>query len=219
MIESIDDLIGFLAAVHKSRLLQPGLSEAEVPVDLPPGLRSLYANLGALVELSQANDERPPFGTQDRLLPCKQLRMVDNMIEFAWENQGNWSARFATGLPDPPVYSNARELWSNKRHGFQPVCESLNHFLTTLCLQEATMSSRNLGCTESLGPIEKTFKTPLVPLWIGGRYVYDEPDHDFWHMPQSDVLVMRHASDIWVGSQTRDVTWCLRPGLEMTKVR
>jgi hypothetical protein len=75
--------------------------------------------------------------TQDALAPASLLKRVDGMVEFAWENQGNWSARCPIGQPDPPVYSNAADVWNTPERGFVVVCESLNHFLTTLCLQGA----------------------------------------------------------------------------------
>jgi hypothetical protein len=156
MIKSIEDLTDFLKQFHRSWLVAPELAEHELSMDLPPGLRSIYRELGALVEIgSQAGTVyRPPFGAQDRLLPHSRLKRVDGMLEFAWENQGNWSARCFAGQNDPPVYSNARDVWTTDNLGFAQVCDSLNHFLTTLCLQEAVMSCRFLVTIDASHPID-----------------------------------------------------------------
>lgn len=61
------------------------------------------------------------------------------MIEFAWENQGNWSARCLAGQADSPVYTNAGDGGGSS--AFEVVRDSLNAFLITLCLQEAVMSA------------------------------------------------------------------------------
>src|SRR5262245_54437411 len=141
VIESIVDLVAFLKRFHRHWLDDPSLNPALIPADLPPGLATIYRELGALVEIEPGpeNDWRAPFATQDVLLPVSRLKRVGDLAEFAWENQGNWSARCPVGRSDPPVYSNAADSWDAVRRGFVVVCASLNHFLTTLCLQEAVM--------------------------------------------------------------------------------
>jgi len=135
VIASIVDLIAFLKQFHRHWLDDPGLDPALIPTDLPDGLAMVYRELGALVEI-EANPS--PFATQDALMPLSRLKRVGRMIEFAWENQSNWSARCSPGEPDPAVYSNAADSWNSVRRGFVKVCASLNHFLTTLCLQDCT---------------------------------------------------------------------------------
>ncbi len=136
MISSIADLVAFLKQFHRHWLDNPTLDSALIPADLPPPLATIYRELGALVEIDPEpeNGRRAPFATQDALMPLSRLQRVDGLVEFAWENQGNWSARCPVGLPDPPVYSNARDAWERPRRGFLMVCDSLAHFLTTLCL-------------------------------------------------------------------------------------
>ena len=196
MITSITDLVAFLKHFHRHWLDDPSLDPALVPADLPPGLATIYRELGALVEI----DQNPsPFATQDGLVAVSRLRRVDGMVEFAWENQGNWSARCLVGEPDPPVYSNAADSWNSSRRGFVVVCDSLNHFLTTLCLQEAVMGCRNLTDLDGDRPADQVLTIPLRPLWLDGYYVTSEPDHQFYVSADQDVLVMEWAG-IWVGS-------------------
>jgi hypothetical protein len=114
-----------------------------------------------------------PFGTQDRLLPLAELRYVNGAIEFAQENQHSWVARCPLGQPDPPVYSNPMGISAAATPEFVVVCESLNHFLITLCLQEAVMSCANLAIATlysapaaSLNPLHHNYYTPGIDTLI-----------------------------------------------------
>src|SRR5262245_58542416 len=121
------------------------------------------------------------------------------MVEFAWENQGNWSCRCPLGPGDPPVYSNASDLWDEDQKGFVEVCGSLDHFVTTLCLREAVMSCRYLYSLP--GPLSPDGMPALEPLWLGGKYVFEESTHDFFGVVGTDSLLMRHANEgLFVGS-------------------
>jgi hypothetical protein len=136
------------------------------------------------------------------------------MFEFAWENQGNWSARCPVGLPDPPVYSNAADSWDTVQRGFVLVCDSLAHFLTTLCLQEAVMGCRNLTALHTDRPAAEVLTVPLEPLWLDGHYVAGEPDHQFFVSPDRDVLVMDWAG-VWFGSQSREAAELVVSGVKV----
>jgi hypothetical protein len=210
VIESIADLVAFLKRFHRYWLDDPSLDRAQIPADLPDGLATIYRELGALVELE---DDPGPFGAQDGLAPLSRLKRVNGMVEFAWENQSNWSARCPVGRSDPPVFSNAADVWAMERRGFVVVCESLNHFLTTLCLQEAVMSCSHLMTVDADRPSTELVSIPLRPLWLNGFYVSGEPDHDFYVSPDHDVLVMRWGDDLWVGSSVNKVA-----GLAASKV-
>jgi hypothetical protein len=135
------------------------------------------------------------------------------MVEFAWENQGNWSARAPLGQRDPPVYSNAADVWEAEQRGFVVVCESLNHFLTTLCLREAAMSCGNLAAVRTGDGPAAAILAELHPLWLRGRYVYGEPSHDFFVSADREVLVMDYAG-VWVGSPVRPVSDLIVPGYD-----
>ena len=214
MITSIADLVAFLKHFHRYWLHDPALDPTLIPTDLPTGLATIYRELGALIEIEQGpeNDWGGPFATQDALVPLRRLKRVQGMLEFAWENQGNWSARCPIGPPDPPVYSNAADLWSEARRGFVIVCASLNHFLTTLCLQEAVMGCRNLVALDTDQPPDQVLCVPLRPLWLNGYYVAGEPDHQFFVSPEQDMLVMDWAG-IWVGSPVKKLAGLLAPSV------
>jgi hypothetical protein len=126
------------------------------------------------------------------------------MAEFVWESQGNWSASCPLKDPDPPVYSDAAEAWESERRGFVVAGASLNHFLTTLCVQEAVMGCRSLAAVGTAGGPAGAVVGELRPLWLRGRDVYGEPSHNFFAAPDQGVLVMDHAR-LWVGSPVRPV--------------
>ena len=207
MIASTADLVAFLKVFHRRWLADPSLDAALIPPDLPPPLATVYRELGALTEIAPG-----PFATQDGLVPPGRLKRLGGMVEFAWENSGNWSARCPLGQADPPVYSAAADIWETPRRGFVVVCDSLAHFLTTLCLQEAVMSCRNLVNINSTRPPAELLTVPLEPLWLGGRYVDGRADHHFWVSPDREVLVMDWAG-VWVGSPSRAVAGLLAPGV------
>jgi hypothetical protein len=199
MIESIEDLIVFLKHFHRNLLEDPSLPPESIPNDLPDGLAKIYRELGGLVDLI---DENPaPFATQDVLMPVSRLNRIDGMIEFSHENQGNWSVRALSNQKDPQVYSDSADAVSERR-GFVVVCESLNHFLITLCLQEAVMGSHNLATVRTDNIIKKTLVgEELEPLWLNGYYVFNEPSHNFYVSQNRDVLVMDYG-DTWIGSSS-----------------
>jgi hypothetical protein len=194
-----DDLIAFLKTFHGLRLGSPEefrFDESRIPTDLPAPLRRLYLEFGALIERSSG-----PFSTQDRLLPLEKLKRFDNQIEFAWENQGNWSARTLLNASDPPVLIDIEVSGQ-----FEPTCESLEHFLTTLCLQEAIMSCEHLICTDT-DALEEFFHGVLEPVWLHAQYVQPEPSHDFYTLENGAVMVMwfHDMGTCWIGSSVGTV--------------
>lgn len=217
MIASIADLVIFLKRFHRHWRDEPQLDPALIPADLPPPLATIYCELGALVEIEQGpeNGWHAPFATQDALMPLSRLKRVEGMVEFAWENQGNWSARCPVNLPDPPVYSNAADSWDTVKRGFVVVCDSLAHFLITLCLQEAVMGCRNLAAFDTDRPTPEAVAIPLEPLWLDGYYVAGEPDHQFFVSPDQDVLVMDWAGGVWVGSPSRKAVEMVASGVKV----
>jgi hypothetical protein len=216
MIASIADLVAFLKRFHRHWLDDPTLDSARIPADLPPPLATIYGELGALVEIEYGPDNgwHAPFATQDALMPLSRLKRVEGMVEFAWENQGNWSARCPVGEADPPVYSNAADSWDTVRRGFVVVCDSLAHFLTTLCLQEAVMGCRHLAALRTDKPPTELLAVPLEPLWLNGYYVAGVPDHHFFVSPDRDVLVMDWGG-VLVGSPSGSVAELAARGVEV----
>jgi hypothetical protein len=198
MIESIDDLIVFLKHFHRHLLEDPSLPPEQIPDDLPDGLAKIYRELGGLIDL--IDEYLAPFATQDVLMPVNRLNRIDGTIEFSHENQGNWAVRCPTNQKDPFVYSNAADAVASERCGFVVVCESLNHFLITLCLQEAVMGSHNLATVKTDNILGKTILgEDLEPLWLNGYYAFGEPSHNFYISKDRDILIMDYG-DIWVGS-------------------
>lgn len=211
MIQSIDDLVIFLKRFHRRWRDDPSLDPSSIPPDLPDGLATIYRELGALVEIEDSRN-RAPFAAQDCLMPLSCLKRVDGMLIFSWENQGNWSCRCQPGEPDPPVYSNSADVWNDEQRGFVVVCRSLNHFLITLCLQEALYSCPNLVAMESDPRPEQAITERLEPVWLGGWYVNAEPSHDFYVTCDQEVLVMNYAG-VWIGSPSRPVQRLVANGL------
>jgi hypothetical protein len=201
MIASVSDLVAFLKRFHRRWLDDPSIDPALIPADLPEGLATIYRELGALVEINQG---RSPFSAQDTLAPLSRLKRVDGMIEFAYENQGNWAARCPVGLADPPVYSDVGYLYDAIQRGFVVVCESLNHFLTTLCLHEAVMGCRNLVSIRTDRLLDRVLTIPAQPLWLNGYYVYGEPNYQFFVSPDPDVLIL-DSGNVWVDSPVRQI--------------
>ncbi|HEV7226077.1 MAG TPA: hypothetical protein VGN42_25445 [Pirellulales bacterium] len=214
MIRSISDLVTFLKPFHRRWAKDPSLDPSLIPPDLPDGLATIYRELGALVEIEETRG-RAPFASQDCLMPLSRLKRIDGLLVFSWENQGNWSCRCQPGDPDPPVYSNAADVWNEEQRGFVVVCSSLNHFLITLCLQEALYSCRNLVGVNGDPRPEEAITERLEPLWLGGWYVNAEPSHDFFVTSDHDVLVMNYAG-VWIGSPSRPVQRLVARGLGST---
>jgi hypothetical protein len=198
MIHSMSDLVGFLKHFHR-RLLARHPADAQAPIPSPPGLALLYREFNPLIELADPRTDRGPFGAQDALMPLSRLKRQDGQIVFAWENQGNWSCRCETDHPDPPVYSDAAMVWRDDRPGFQRVCDSLDYFLITLCLQEAVMGAATLACINGKTDPETAFAGAVTPVWLRGQYVYEEPSHDFYVTPDGDTLIMDHAG-LWIAT-------------------
>jgi len=214
VIVSVPDLISSLKSFHRHLLDDPALDPALIPTDLPHGPSMIDRGPGALIELGPGPDDgwRAPFAARDALVPVGRLRRIDGMVEFAREDQGNWPARCPVGQPDPPVYSDAADVWRTAQRGFVKVCDSLNHSLTTLCLQEAVMGSRCLAALETGLPSDRVLAIPVLPLWLDGDYVGGEPDHQFFASREHDVLVMNWAG-AWVGSPIHEVTDLVAPGI------
>lgn len=221
MISTIADLVTFLRRFHRHWLDEPALDPALIPPDLPPPLAEIYRELGALIAIDPPEprgDGRTPFAAQDGLMPLSRLRRIDGMIEFAWENQGNWSARCRPGLPDPPVYSDAADIWESPPRGHVIACDSLAHFLLTLCLQEAVMSCRHLTALDTDRHPADVFTVRTEPVWLDGWLVNgDEDRRSFFVSPEHDVLVMdwrQVSAGLWVGSPSREVSGLVVQGIK-----
>jgi uncharacterized protein (TIGR02996 family) len=217
-IISIEDVVYYLREFHKGWSDSPGMDPASLPADLPYGLTLVYRELGALIDIEA---ERPPLGAQDHLVAPNRLRRVGDMMEFVWENQGNWSCRFPVeaGVADPPVYSDAADILEGPpRRGFQKVCDSLNHFLATFCLREAVFSSPCLvSFRGDCPPGDVLDAVPRRALWVGGQYVWAEPVTDFFDVPGRDVLLMEEPG-LWLGSHRDAALKLIRSGVSYNRM-
>lgn len=213
-ITVIEDLVLYLRYYHRSLSETPAMDPDSLPADLPHGLALVYRELGGLFDLA-GPDGYCAFGRQDYLYPPGELeRLEGGLIRFACENQGNWTCRCALGQEDPPVYSNAPDLWEEEQKGFQIVCDSLNHFLITLCLQEAVFSSPVLVSSE---PIADTVSDAARPLWLDGVFVEAQPTHNFYDVPGKDLLILDYPGH-WVGTHDEPSLRHLKPGVKYRRI-
>ena len=181
MIRTLPELFAFLHHWHAPWLPQ-AQSCAMPSLPMPAPLAALYAEFTPLIAIrpSQRNAHRAPFATQDHLMCPSGLVMTGEMLVFAVENQGNWSACCATTGDDPPVYSDAALMWEDPNtdtsdgDGFSLAGPSLSHFLTTLCLQEACMSAPHLVTCDAVD-VPSLLQVPLQPLWLNGRSPPEAP--------------------------------------------
>jgi hypothetical protein len=139
------------------------------------------------------------------------------MVEFAWENQGNWSCRCPLGSEDPPVYSNAVGYWDEPGEAFRRLGNRSNIFLITLCLQEAAMSAPCLVQPVNVAVAADLFVDHLEALWLDGRYVWEVPSHGFYRVPGQDILVMDYAG-LWIASHAEIPHALLRDGVSLDRI-
>jgi hypothetical protein len=210
MITSIDDLIIFLKHFRRNLLPDSSLPPERIPAYLPEGLTKIYREFGMLCGVVHPNS----FGTQDKLISVSLLQQIDGMVEFCWETQGVWSARCPINQKDPPVYSDHSDYngW-NVEGDFVVVCESLDHFLITFCLQEAVFGSRNFASVSNMDNILETIidKEKFQPLWLNGKYVDSDWLSDFYISEDRDILIWNRG---WIGSQTRPLMDIFDPNID-----
>jgi hypothetical protein len=211
MIESIDDLIIFLKYFRRNLLTDSSLPPEMIPAYLPEGLAKIYREFGRFFSTSHPD----VLGTQDNFAHVSNLQQIeDGMVMFCWENQGNWSARCPINQKDPPVYSDNSDYYIrwNLEEEFVIVCESLNHFLVTFCLQEAVFGSRNFARVDNADNIFETIvdREKFQPLWMNGKYVYTDRLRDFYISEDRDILIMGSR----IGSQTRPLMDIFEPNID-----
>lgn len=209
MIHSIEDLVVFLKRFHKRWPEPHGLDATLIPADLPPGLAMLYREFGALIEQMPT-----PFNQQNYLVPLREIKRVDGMVEFACENQWVWTCRCALGEVDPPVYlfqeldevdiATITDAEILKSFAPKIICPSLNHFLITFCLNEAVYSSGGLRATVSKkDAIEKALTYKLTPIWLNASlvdttpgYIYEGlPSYNFYQVRLTKALILLHEKN------------------------
>jgi hypothetical protein len=187
-----------------------------IPPFVPAPLRAIY-ELAGNWPVPSTEQWRPPkwipglFGPQDHLLPVDQLEVNGDRFTFIHENQGVWSCETRAGEADPPVYSDASSDGSDD--GMREVCTSLSHFLTTFCLRELVLGSRNLFCVDSepRSPGELV-ERDVNSLWLNGMYVYEGVKFSFF-LCERDLMIMSDGTgppgDYWLAYNKEDCSGLL----------
>ncbi|WP_068774286.1 hypothetical protein [Paenibacillus sp. FJAT-26967] len=202
--DSLENLKLFVEDWAGPVLPEYGLQEEEVPSYFPKPLRDLYlfagnwpANSRSSRKKSPANGEPAIFQIQDTLMSVENTIRSQGRISFITENQGNWTCEVEEGNDDSPVYCNAAALWDDTVKGHERVCNSLQHFLVTFCLQELMFSSRFVGAIQA-DLKQELFREQLEPIWLDGYYVFKEPTHSFY-LCANKLLIMDYAG-LWYAS-------------------
>jgi hypothetical protein len=215
MIRDIEDAIDYLRRFHRSLHPDPRMDASRIPADLPRPLFRLYEELGELVEMdARVTRRRAPFAAQDGVLPLGRLKRTGGFIEFAGDNQGNWSARCAAGELDPAVYTDAGEDGSGSEE-FSVVAQSVSDFLITLCLQEAALSAP--FCFSINAPPAEALAAKCVPLWIDGATALTGFRQSFYEVPGEEVIVMNNGST-WVGSYSSSADGLIKLGVSRQRM-
>src|SRR5262245_20213067 len=121
-IETIEDLSRFLHGWYgepDGAFALAGLGP--FASELPQPLAAYYALLGGLTrpdcKFTDDWGTNMPVATQDMLAGPTQLRKRGIRIDFAFENQGNWSAGFlvSDAASDPEVLSDWADVFEPNR--------------------------------------------------------------------------------------------------------
>jgi hypothetical protein len=181
MISNIPDLISFLLHYHRHLGVPPELDPSMIPAGLPPGLALLYEKLGGWIELRDKWG-RGPFSTQDKLARLSDLDLNEPLVLLAWENQGVWGACFELGTEEPSVRISEMDGTVLKEW------DSLNEFLISLCLLEATWSAQNVFSTPDTFS-KKMFLRELETLRIDLPYAGGPDLFSFYFIPEVDGII------------------------------
>lgn len=200
--KSIENLKIFIEKWAGVPMSEYGLSEDEVPKNLPNPLREIYLFAGNWPHPRDNDDKyfmpgKQPriFQEQDCLLGVGNLERKNGRTVFMVENQRNWTCEIDENDDASPVYCDASTLYDATVTGHEVVCESLSHFLVTFCLQELVMSSEHVG-TFVAESEQELVKGDLEPVWLNGFYVFKEPTHSFY-ICDSRLLIMKLYDEFW----------------------
>ena len=218
MIETFDDLLVFVKA-HYRDVFAEFRGEVAPKVPVPAVLARLYSELGVFFERQSYPDdgsERHFFATQDSLAGPREVKVVAEFLEIAIENQGNWTVRCDQEGEDPCFYSDAWEVFG-EAEGFLKQSVPLSHFLTTIILQEMVMSSVCVLGLKQEEP-QPALKVPVEPLWLDGRYVFDEPSHQFYYSREHRMLAMNYQGG-WVAGESKEIKALLKDPSTAIEIR
>jgi hypothetical protein len=183
-----------------------GLLESEIPMHIPKALRDLYLFAGNWPHPRDNRDHyfmpgKQPrmFQEQDVLLGVDNLKCENGRITFLMENQGNWTCEVDVDDDHSPVYCDAAKLWDDSIEEHEIVCQSLEHFLVTFCLQEMVFSSKFVG-TLNGNLDQELFREKLEPIWLNGLYTLKEPTHSFY-LCGDNLMIMDDSSTLWYAAK------------------
>lgn len=221
-INDINQLKAFIEKWAGPRLAEYGLSEDEIPEDLPKPLKEIYLFAGNWPHPRDNDDKcfqsgKQPriFQEQDCLLGVNNLERKNGMITFLHENQGNWSCEVEENNDKSAVYSNSTALYERSDKESEIICDSIEHFLITFCLQELTFSSKIVGTIEEQS-VQDIVCQVVEPLWLNGYYVQNEPTHSFCIC--KDILIMDVYGDFWCACNDEKALDLLRDKKKVEKI-
>jgi uncharacterized protein (TIGR02996 family) len=206
-IVTIDDLVYYLR--HHLRGHYPRSRPLKVPKNLPYALVQIYRQLPFLFRPGEHT-----FWKQDHLLPPDRLEQVEGMTIFAWENQGCWSCGFPPGQEDPPVY-----MTSGNGDEIVEVCDSLDHFLITMCLQETIFAAPCLAAFDEgkLYHGKSARELLTVPCrGMNGRYMLEE-QQDFFDIPKENAWLME-GGGLWLAAREKTALRLIRKGVKYNQL-
>lgn len=183
MIRQFADLSLFLHDWYD--VVQPrlALSDCSTPVPVAKPLLDIWGLVG---RLTVGSDEwrrigtRSPLACQDGFAAPQFVRETDGRVDFAFENQGNWSAGYRTDdlSPDPEILSNWIDM-EERNAGYVRVGTKLSEFITTIILAETVF----FGSESTPSTVMKAQKCDEV-IWVGRYYnavgfggKYEKPSH------------------------------------------
>lgn len=199
--ECIKNLKLFIEEWAGPHLPEYSLEEDEVPGFLPEPLRELYLFAGNWPNPGNNDDRlflpgKQPriFQGQDVLMGIEKPKRQSGRVTFVMENQGNWTCEVEERNDASPVYCDAAKLWDDSVKDHEIVCDSLQHFLVTFCLQELVFGSKYVGTIEAdLKP--ELFYEELEAVWLNGCYVFKESTHSIY-ICDNRLLIMDY-SGLW----------------------
>ncbi|MBC8112519.1 MAG: hypothetical protein H7Y04_15820 [Verrucomicrobia bacterium] len=202
----ISNLIDFMRLFVGQGKPEYKVPYGKIPEFLPYELKILYHEFGNFPAFHQLSTNNPTLPlnddwtfhllhNQDGLTYLNKLKIEDDQVVFAWENQGNWKASTDIYNDNPPVFSNAADNWNEEQKGMIKICHQVSHFLTTFCLSELALGAKySLQLKE---PFQEDYQNIIhesQKLWLNGVYVAGEARHNFYLF--EDIILV---SEMWGG--------------------
>ncbi len=202
VIKNIDDLSVFL---HDWYGEPPGSLRSTFDHDslqVAQPLQKIWKNCGQLL---RGNDRWFKFGTpsplacQDGLAGPNNVHRVEGRLDFAYENQGNWSSGYALDdtADDPEVLSDWLAVeFTNTGH--VPVGAKLSEYIVAIALQETVF----FGWDNDDNRIHLDQNACTETIWVGAYFnavglgnEYETPSHRFRVNRDRTLLVHDYGSE------------------------